>query len=33
LLVYVDDIMIINDDAQEISELKLYRSKKFQTKI
>jgi len=29
---YVDDIVITGDDAQEINELKLYLYKKFQTK-
>jgi len=32
LLVYIDDIVITSDDAQEISELKFYLQKKFQTK-
>jgi len=32
LVVYLDDIAITGDDTQEISELKLYLQKKFQTK-
>jgi len=31
LLIYADNIVITNDDTQEISELKLYLQKKFQT--
>ena len=32
LLTYLDDIVITCDDAQGISELKLYLQQKFQTK-
>ena len=31
MVVYLDDIAITGDDTQEISELKLYLQKKFQT--